>query len=132
MLTPPITTLVSADFKLSDCGNGTELGSFAFFKNHPFIGFRQPSPDKFYRGRSQEKTRLQRLKFFLLRSPLVQAGSVLTFRATCSAPGHGPGVLVFSTSGVHRLFATKPVSSETSKQNGGQMATMALSGTRGL
>src|SRR5258707_4570020 len=28
--------------------------------------------------------------FRSLRSPLAQAGSVLTFRATCSAPGHGP------------------------------------------
>jgi len=76
------------------------------------------TPGKFYKGRSQEKTRLQQLKVFLPRSPFVQAGSVLTFRATCSAPGHGLGVLVFSTSGVHRLFATKSVCSETSKQNG--------------
>jgi len=34
----------------------------------------------------------------------------------CSAPGRGgPAVWVFSTSGFHRLLATKPVSSETSK-----------------
>ena len=34
----------------------------------------------------------------------------------CSAPGHdGPEVWVFCTGGFHRLFATKPVSSETSK-----------------
>jgi hypothetical protein len=28
-------------------------------------------PEKFYKGRSQEKTQLQRLEFFLLRSPIV-------------------------------------------------------------
>ena len=34
----------------------------------------------------------------------------------CSVAGHiGPAVWVFSTSGFHRFFATKPVSSETSK-----------------
>src|SRR6201993_5637319 len=34
----------------------------------------------------------------------------------CSVTGHvGPAVWVFSTSGFHRFFATKPVSSETSK-----------------
>jgi hypothetical protein len=46
--------------------------------------------------------RLQRLEFFLLRSPLDGAGSVLTFRARCSvAELHGPAGLVFSTSGFH-------------------------------
>src|SRR5258708_12816461 len=44
MLTPLIKKLVIAVFKLTDCGNGTELGSFAFVKNHRFIGFRRPSP----------------------------------------------------------------------------------------
>src|SRR6266481_7768721 len=33
----------------------------------------------------------------------------------------GPAVWVFSTSGFHRRLASKPVSSETSKQNGGQI-----------
>ena len=36
-----------------------------------------------------------------------------------------------SPSGFHRLFATRPVSSETSKQFGDQVLTMVLSGTRG-
>jgi hypothetical protein len=31
----------------------------------------------------------------------------------------GPAVWIFSTCDFHRLFATKPVSSETSKQNVG-------------
>jgi len=38
----------------------------------------------------------------------------------CSVRGHGgPSFWVFSTSGFHGLLATKPVCSETSKQNGG-------------
>ena len=73
-------------------------------------------PDKFYKGRSQEKTHLLRLDFFLLLSPLDRARSVLTFRAMCSVAGHsGPAVWVSATSGFHCLFATKLVSSETSK-----------------
>src|SRR5258708_36835282 len=75
-----------------------------------------PTPDKFYKGRSQEKTHLLRLEFFLLLSPLDQASSVLTFRAMCTVAGPcDPVVLVFSTSGFHRFLATKPVSSETGK-----------------
>jgi hypothetical protein len=34
-------------------------------------------------------------------------------------------------SGFHRLFATRPVSSETNQQFGGQVLTMVLLGTRG-
>jgi hypothetical protein len=76
--------------------------------------------DKFYKGRSPEKTPLQQLEFFLLRSPLNEAGSVLAFRAICSvAELRGPAVWGFSTSGFHRLLATKPVSSETSKAERG-------------
>ena len=37
----------------------------------------------------------------------------------------------FSTSGFHRIFATKPVCSETNKQNGCQVPTMVPLGTRG-
>src|SRR5215467_14258705 len=51
---------------------------------------------------------------------------------TCFAfPRRFSARLVFSTGGFHCLFATRPVSSETSKQNGDQMATMVLFGTRG-
>jgi hypothetical protein len=46
MLTPLIKPLVRAVFKLTDCGNGTELGSFVFVKNQHFIGFLHPHPDK--------------------------------------------------------------------------------------
>ena len=73
-------------------------------------------PDKFYKGGSQEKTHLLRPEVFLLPSPLDRARSVLNFRAMDSGAGHNdPAVWVFSISGFHRFFATKPVSSETSK-----------------
>ena len=48
---------------------------------------------KFYKGRSQEKTHLHRLEFFLLRSPLDRARSVLTDRAMCSVACGGLGFL---------------------------------------
>src|SRR5271168_5023799 len=81
----------------------------------PETGLLIPS-GKFYKGRSQEKTLLRRLEFFLLLSPLDRAGSVLTARTKCSVAGHyGPALWVFSTSGFHRFLATKPVCSETSK-----------------
>src|ERR1700731_1049617 len=78
-------------------------------------------PGKFYKGRSQEKTHLLRLEFFLLRIPLDRARFVGADRAMCPVAGHcGPVGWVFSTSGFHRLFETKPVSSETSKAERGQ------------
>ena len=91
------------------------------------------APGKFYKGGSQEKTLLRRLELFLLLSPLDGAGSVLTARARCSVAGLvGPAIWVFSTSGFHRLFVTKPVGSETSKAERGRLvSTMVLSGTRG-
>jgi hypothetical protein len=84
-------------------------------------GSRRLSPDKFYKGRSQEKTLLLRLEFFLLLSPYDRARAVLTYRAMCSVAGHyGPALWVFSTSGFHRFLTTKPVRSETSKAERGQ------------
>jgi len=69
-----------------------------------------------YKGRSQEKHIPLRLEFFLLRSPLDRARSVLLFRVMCSVEGQcGPVVWVFSTSGFHRFLATMPVNSETNK-----------------
>ena len=90
-------------------------------------------PDKFYKGRSQEKTHLPRLEVFLLLSPLDRARFILTCRAMCSVAGQGDPVdWVFSTSGFHRFFATKPVSSETSKaERRSNLATIVLLGTRG-
>src|SRR5579864_4234380 len=80
------------------------------------------TPDKFYKRRSQEKTLLQRLEFFLLRSPRDRARFVLTCRAMCSVVGAcAPVVWVFSISGFHRFFVTKPGSSETNKAEPGQI-----------
>jgi hypothetical protein len=64
--------------------------------------------DKFYKGRSQEKTHLLRLEFSLLLSPLDRARSVLTYRAMCSVAGqYDPVVWVFSTSGL-RFSSSNP------------------------
>jgi hypothetical protein len=71
---------------------------------------------KFYKGRSQEKKRSLRLGFFLVRSPTDQARSVPISRTMCSVAGRmRPAIWDSSTSGFHRFFAMKPVSSETSK-----------------
>src|SRR5271170_5573583 len=57
---------------------------------HDFRAFWQsPRSCKFYKGRSQEKTHLLRLKFSLLLSPLDRARSVLLFRALRSVAGLG-------------------------------------------
>jgi hypothetical protein len=79
-------------------------------------------PGLFYKRRSQEKTPLRWLEVFLLRSPHGGAGSVLIARTKCSVAVHFcPAIWVFSTSSFHRFFATKPVSSETSKAERGQI-----------
>src|SRR6266436_7887700 len=97
--------------------------------------FRQPPRrgGQRYKGRSQEKTHPLRLEFFLLRSPPDRARSVLTDRAMCSVVGPcDPAVWIFSTSGFHHFFATKPVSSETSKaERWSNLTTIVLLGTRG-
>jgi hypothetical protein len=69
-----------------------------------------------------EQVQVLRLDLFLLIGPLDRARSVLTDRAICSIAGHStPVVWVFSTSGFHRFFATKPVSSETNEGERGQI-----------
>jgi hypothetical protein len=61
--------------------------------NPEFVGFVSHAPDKFYKGRSQEKTLLRWLKLSLLLSPRDGAGSVLTARTSCSVAGHrGPAI----------------------------------------
>jgi hypothetical protein len=45
---------------------------------------REPSPEKFYKGGSQEKTLLLPPEFFLLPSPRDRARSVLTYHANGS------------------------------------------------
>jgi hypothetical protein len=89
-----------------------------------------PSPGKFYKGGSQEKTHLLWPEFFLLPSTHDRARSVRNFRAMDSGARHcGPAIWIFSTSGFHRLFATKPSVLKPAKQNGGQVPTMVLSET---
>src|ERR1700687_3143638 len=99
----------------------------------PAVRIARRGPDKFYKGRSLEKTRPRRPEFFLLRSPPDRARCVLSDRAMCSVAGAcDPAVWIFSTSGFHHFFATKPVSSETSKaERWSNLATMVLLGTRG-
>jgi hypothetical protein len=82
----------------------------------------QRFPRPFYKRRSQEKKHPLRLEIFLLRSPRDRTRSVLPYRAMCSVAGQcNPVVWVFSTSGFHLFFATKPVSSATSKAERGQI-----------
>src|SRR6202171_10755 len=71
--------------------------------------------------------------FSCFAAPPDRAKSVLTDRAMCSVVGQGsPVVWIFSTSGFHRFFATKPISSETSKaERWSNLATIVLLGTRG-
>src|ERR1700730_13855557 len=92
-----------------------------------------PSPVKFYKGGSQEKTHLPRPEFFLLPSPTDRVRAALNDRAMDSGVGpYDPAVWVFSTSGFHQLFATKPVSFRNQQAvRWSQVATIVLSGTRG-
>src|ERR1700674_4169885 len=78
--------------------------------NAPANSCSLPHPDKFCKGRSQEKIHILRLEFFLLPSPPVRARSVLNCRAMYSGGGHcDPAVWIFSNSGFHCFFAAKPV-----------------------
>src|SRR5712671_4437384 len=91
-----------------------------------------PSPGKFYKKGSQEKTHLQRLDVFLLRSPFEGAGGVLSCRARCSVAGHGGPAVRFSLPAVFITCSQRSLSvPKPAKQNGGQLATIVLSGTRG-
>src|SRR2546427_6758275 len=57
---------------------------------------RQPTPEKFYKGGSQEETQSHRREFFLLPNPRDRARSVLSCPATGSGAGRGsPGCLGF-------------------------------------
>ena len=88
---------------------------------------------KFYKRKSQEKHFTLRRKFSDFPACLIERGCFLP-----SAPwtrfGAQPitAVWIFSPSGFHRVFATKPVRSETDKQNGCQVPTMVLSEAHGL
>jgi hypothetical protein len=72
--------------------------------------------------------------FLLDVQPTPLSRIVLAFRSVDSEryQHSSVAVWVFSTSGFHHLFATKPVSSETNKaERWPNMATIVLFGTRG-
>src|ERR1700694_1342502 len=93
----------------------------------------EPSPDKFYKRKSQEKHFALRRKFSDFPAPVNERGWFWSsapsarFVAQSSA-----AVWTFSVSGFHRVVATKPIRSETNKQTGCQVPTMVLSEARGL
>src|SRR5262249_43905492 len=65
-------------------------------------------------------------------APVNDQDVFLSDRTMCSVAGHVcPTFGGSSTSGFHRLLATRPVSSETSKAERAQVASIVLSGTRG-
>src|ERR1035437_149342 len=89
--------------------------------------------DKFYKRKSQEKHFALRRKFSDFPACLIERGCFLL-----SAPWTRyvaqpiTAVWIFSVSGFHRMFSTKPVNSETHKQSGCQVPTMVLSEAHGL
>jgi hypothetical protein len=93
----------------------------------------RPHPDKPYKKGSQEKylTRGQIFSHFPAR---VNEQGWFCSSAPWTQFGAEPSSAVcgFSPSGFHRLVVTKPVRSETDKQNGCQVPTMVLSETHGL
>jgi hypothetical protein len=69
---------------------------------------------------------------FLAVQPAPWSRIVLAFRSADSGRYNiGVALLVFFASDFHRIFTTKPVSSETNKQKGCQVPTMVPFGTRG-
>ena len=86
---------------------------------------------KFHKG-SQEKKHFSCGRSFSCVQPAPLSRFVLAFRSVNSGRYDGcVALLVFSPSGFHHFFATKPVRSETNKQYGCQVATMVPLGTRG-
>src|ERR1700682_4175158 len=78
---------------------------------------RKPSPDKFYKRKSQEKHFALRRKFSDFPAPVNERGwfwsSAPSARFVAQASA---AVWTFSVSGFHRVVATKPIRSETNKQ----------------
>ena len=97
------------------------------------IGTAWPSPDKFYKRKSQEKHCAHRRKVSDFPACLIERGCFLP-----SAPWTRfiaqpiTAVWIFFVSGFHPVFSTKPVHSETHKQCGCQVPTMVLSEALGL
>jgi hypothetical protein len=90
-------------------------------------------PDKFYKRKSQEKHFACDRIFSDFPARVNEQGwfcSSAPWTRFCAQPV--TAVWSFSPSGFHRVVATKPVRSETNKQNGCQVPTMVLSEARGL
>jgi hypothetical protein len=77
-------------------------------------------PDKFHKGSQGKNTfPVAGVGVFLAVQPAPWSRIVLAFRSVSSGRYAIPvALLVFSASGFHRFFTTKPVSSETNKQQG--------------
>ena len=75
-------------------GSGASFGHSKYLRSRP-LHPNVITPEKFYKGESQEKTHIQRPEFFLLPSPRDRARSVLSCRAMisgcerCSTDGLG-------------------------------------------
>ena len=93
--------------------------------NQHFAGW--PPPDKFYKRKSQEKHFANDRIFSDFPARLNERGW-FWFSApwTRSSAQPATAVWIFTPSGFHRVVATKPVRSETNKQNGCQVPTMVL------
>jgi len=92
------------------------------------VKFKSPRPpsthrsDKLYKGRSQEKTLLRRLEFFVLRSPVDEAGSVLVRRTMGSVCRTQRPAVWVSLSAVFINCSRRSLSvPKQAKQNGGQV-----------
>jgi hypothetical protein len=93
--------------------------------NQHFAGW--PPPDKFYKRKSQEKHFANDRIFSDFPARLNERGwfwSSAPWTRFSAQPG--AAVWIFSPCGFHRVVATKPVHSETDKQNGCWVPTMVL------
>jgi len=102
------------------------------FEWYDFLKY-ELKPDKFYKGESQEKQFCHSWKFSDFPARVNEQGwFCLSAPWARFAAQPGAAVWVFTPDGVHRVVATKPVRSETDKQQGCQVPTMVLSEARGL
>ena len=90
------------------------------------------TPGKFYKGGSQEKYPSRGRVFPCFPAHVIEQDLFLPSVPCARFATHSCVALLGSyPSGFHRLFATRPVRSETNKQFTGQLLTMVLFGTRG-
>ena len=92
-----------------------------------------PSPVKFYKRKSQEKHFAAHRKLSDFPARVNERGCFWpSAPSTRFAAQPSAAVWIFTPSGFHRIVATKPICSETDKQNGCQVPTMVLSEAHGL